>query len=97
MGGVGKYKNSGTVFACTGGKVRRQQIVSVREPIMTRALLPLLFSQSVGKMEEWEMRPFSFAPGFSFRFHCKPSVKLDSMEISKKRQGAYPCFSICHQ
>lgn len=77
-----------------GGKVRRQQIVSVHESFRTKALLPLLFSQSVVNMGECEMRPHSFAPGFSFRFHCKPSAKLDNMEISKKRRVLFNMTSV---
>jgi len=69
------------VLAVAGGKVSRQQIVSVDEPFRMRTLFPLLFSQSVREMGEWKMRPYFFAPGFSFRFHCKPRVKLDNMEI----------------
>lgn len=94
---MGKQKILGPYLLVAGHKVRRQQVLSVDKPFRTRALLLLLFSHSVGKMGEWKIRPYSFAPGLSFRFHCELSVKLGNIKIDEKRQGAYHCCSLGHQ
>lgn len=94
---MGKEIILGPCLPVEGCKVRRQHTVSVEKPIRTRALLLLLFSQSVRKMGEWKMRPGSFAPGLSFRFHCELSVKVDNRKINEKRQEADHCCSLCHQ
>lgn len=79
---MGKQKILGPCFLVAECKVRRQHIVCVEKPFRTRTLLLLLFSHSVRKMGEWKMRPGSFAPGFSFRFHCELSVKLGNVKIN---------------
>lgn len=95
---MGKQKILGPCLLVAECEVRRQQIVSVDKLFRTRALLLLLFSNSIRKMGEWKMRPGSFAPGFSFRFHYELSVKLgNNIKIKEKRQGACHCCSLCHQ
>lgn len=92
---MGKQKILGPCMLVAGRRVSRQQILSVDKPYRNRALLLLLFSNSARKMGGWKTRPGSFAPGFSFRFHCELSVKLDNIKINEKGQGA--CRSLCHQ
>lgn len=77
-----------------GCRASRQQIVSVDKPYRARALLLLLFNNSVRKMGEWKTRPGSFAPGFSFRFHGELSVKLDNIKINEETRSISVLFTL---